>query len=70
MTAQSRECPFTQVIIIGAGISGLAMACQLKRQLNCKDLVIYDRAPGLGGTWYTNTCTFPIYYSTQMSIYL
>ncbi|KJK62990.1 TrkA [Aspergillus parasiticus SU-1] len=43
------------VVIIGAGFSGLVVACQLKQQLNCDDFVIYDRAATLGGTWAVNT---------------
>ncbi|KAE8337339.1 hypothetical protein BDV24DRAFT_154412 [Aspergillus arachidicola] len=44
------------VVIIGAGFSGLVVACQLKQQLNCDDFIIYDRAATLGGTWAANTC--------------
>ncbi|KAH8698216.1 hypothetical protein GQ44DRAFT_832214 [Phaeosphaeriaceae sp. PMI808] len=43
-----------QVVIIGAGFGGLAMACELKRKLNFHDFVIYERDAGLGGTWYYN----------------
>ncbi|RAK90180.1 monooxygenase [Aspergillus costaricaensis CBS 115574] len=43
-----------KVIIIGAGFSGMAMACQLKRELKCDDFVIYDREAGFGGTWLAN----------------
>ncbi|KAJ5935166.1 hypothetical protein N7466_004713 [Penicillium verhagenii] len=46
--------PFVQVTVIGAGFSGLAMACQLKKQLKCEDLVIYDQMPQPGGTWWSN----------------
>ncbi|OKP13540.1 Baeyer-Villiger monooxygenase [Penicillium subrubescens] len=41
--------PITKVIVIGAGFSGLAMACQLQRKLNCDDFTIYDRSPAPGG---------------------
>lgn len=58
MTSEQYGEAFSQVVIIGAGLSGLTMACQLRRQLNCHDVVIYDRAPALGGTWYANRCTF------------
>ena len=56
MAKQHSDPAYTQVVIIGAGFSGLAMACQLKQQLDCRDFIIYDRAPKLGGTWYANTC--------------
>lgn len=47
----------SDVVIIGAGISGIDMACQLQRQLNVSDFVIYDRASELGGAWAANKCT-------------
>jgi len=43
-----------KVIIIGAGSSGLCMAIKLKEQ-GIDDLVLLDKASGLGGTWYHNT---------------
>ncbi|KAJ5895919.1 uncharacterized protein N7473_005318 [Penicillium subrubescens] len=46
--------PITKVIVIGAGFSGLAMACQLQRKLNCDDFTIYDRSPAPGGAWWAN----------------
>lgn len=39
------------VIIIGSGVSGLGMGCQLKRKLNYDDFLIIDRAKSIGGTW-------------------
>ncbi|KAL2002561.1 hypothetical protein VTN02DRAFT_6510 [Thermoascus thermophilus] len=50
----STKSPFCNVIIIGAGFSGLAMACQLKRKLNYDDYIIYDRCAEPGGTWWAN----------------
>ncbi|KAL3254898.1 hypothetical protein ABHI18_008652, partial [Aspergillus niger] len=52
--ASGTFCSFPKVIIVGAGFSGLAMACQLKRELKCDDFVIYDRDAGFGGTWLAN----------------
>ncbi|KAJ5364366.1 uncharacterized protein N7496_010079 [Penicillium cataractarum] len=46
--------PVTNVIVIGAGFSGLAMACQLQRKLNCDDYTIYDRSSAPGGAWWAN----------------
>ncbi|KAJ5701169.1 monooxygenase [Penicillium malachiteum] len=46
--------PFVTVMVIGAGFSGLAMGCQLKKELKCEDLVIYDQMPKPGGTWWSN----------------
>ncbi|OQE94725.1 hypothetical protein PENNAL_c0003G02615 [Penicillium nalgiovense] len=44
----------SKVLIIGAGFSGLATACQLRRELNCDDYIIYDRSSAPGGTWWAN----------------
>lgn len=58
--------PFKQVVIIGAGIGGIDMACALKRKLDFHDFVIYDRNAGIGGTWYDNDCTFfSVYFSSH-----
>ncbi|KAL5362899.1 hypothetical protein BJX96DRAFT_167031 [Aspergillus floccosus] len=53
--ALKESSPFKRVIIVGAGFSGLAMACQLKQKLGSHDFVIYDRGAGFGGTWFFNT---------------
>ncbi|KAJ5766713.1 uncharacterized protein N7511_004329 [Penicillium nucicola] len=44
-----RKTLYSDVVIIGAGLSGIDMACQLQRQLHVNDYVIYDRARELGG---------------------
>ncbi|CZR53582.1 related to flavoprotein involved in K+ transport [Phialocephala subalpina] len=51
----STQRSFSTVAIIGAGFSGLGIACQLKRKLNFADFVIFERSSGLGGTWRSNT---------------
>lgn len=43
------------VIIMGAGLSGLAAAIQLKRLHQFDDLVIYEKSNSIGGTWAANT---------------
>ncbi|PGH14620.1 hypothetical protein AJ79_02955 [Helicocarpus griseus UAMH5409] len=45
---------YNDVVIIGAGLSGINMACQLQRKLGVTDYVIYDRASALGGAWTAN----------------
>ncbi len=43
-----------QVIIIGAGMSGICMGVRL-RELGIDDFVILEKSAGVGGTWYDNT---------------
>jgi cation diffusion facilitator CzcD-associated flavoprotein CzcO len=43
-----------QVIIIGAGMSGLCMGVRLQQQ-GITDFVILEKSAGVGGTWYDNT---------------
>jgi cation diffusion facilitator CzcD-associated flavoprotein CzcO/acetyl esterase/lipase len=42
-----------QVVILGAGMSGLCMAVQLK-QAGMHDFVMLEKSAGLGGTWWDN----------------
>ena len=44
----------TKIIIIGAGISGIATACQLKMN-NINDFIILEKNTEVGGTWAYNT---------------
>jgi cation diffusion facilitator CzcD-associated flavoprotein CzcO len=53
---KKQERLYSDVVIIGAGLSGINMACQLQRQLSVYDYVVYDRADELGGAWAANTC--------------
>ncbi|MDO6441663.1 NAD(P)/FAD-dependent oxidoreductase [Marinobacter sp. 2_MG-2023] len=39
------------VLIIGAGVSGIGMACHLKRECPGKSFAILERRQTLGGTW-------------------
>jgi monooxygenase len=41
----------SDVLIIGAGLSGIGMACQLQRAFPEKRLVILERRNNVGGTW-------------------
>jgi cation diffusion facilitator CzcD-associated flavoprotein CzcO len=50
------ETRFSDVVIIGAGFSGINAACQLQRKLCTTDYVIYEREPGFGGAWFANNC--------------
>ncbi|MGI8631450.1 MAG: flavin-containing monooxygenase, partial [Solirubrobacterales bacterium] len=42
------------VVIVGAGFSGLGMACNLK-QAGYDDFVVLEKADEVGGTWRENT---------------
>ena len=55
------------IIIVGAGASGIAMACQLQRQLGFTNFEIYEKGAKIGGTWYYNTypgcaCDIPSHF--------
>lgn len=41
----------TNVLIIGAGLSGIGVACHLRRALQDRDFAILERRDDLGGTW-------------------
>ncbi|KAF2637969.1 FAD/NAD(P)-binding domain-containing protein [Massarina eburnea CBS 473.64] len=42
------------VLIVGAGASGIAMACQLKERLGFDQFRVFERQAGIGGTWWIN----------------
>lgn len=50
MTAQ-QIVEHRDVIIVGAGISGLGAACHLQRETDNKDYVILEGRDAVGGTW-------------------
>ena len=39
------------VIIIGAGVSGIGMACQLEREIENANYAVLERRSAIGGTW-------------------
>lgn len=43
-----------KVIYIGAGISGILAAIKFRQAVPTLDLVLYEKNPELGGTWYEN----------------
>lgn len=45
----------TDVIIIGAGMSGLGFAVQLIRHYNLRSFEIAEKVEDVGGTWLVNT---------------
>lgn len=44
----------TKVIVIGAGISGILAAIRFPQRTPNLDLVVYDKNPEVGGTWFEN----------------
>lgn len=45
---------FYPVVIIGAGMGGIGMACQLKEKLGFDQFRVLERQSGIGGTWWIN----------------
>lgn len=43
-----------KVIYIGAGVSGILAAIEFRKLVSSLDLVIYEKNPEIGGTWYEN----------------
>ncbi|WXC50691.1 hypothetical protein QX201_010376 [Fusarium graminearum] len=43
-----------KVIYIGGGISGICGAIEFRKQVPDVELVIYEKNPDLGGTWFEN----------------
>lgn len=49
------------VLIIGAGVSGIGMACHLKRECPPgKRFAILERRQSLGGTWICSVTRYPL----------
>ncbi|GJJ12715.1 hypothetical protein Clacol_006959 [Clathrus columnatus] len=56
-----------RVVIIGAGVGGLAMAIALKKKLNFENFTIVEKASSIGGTWRDNdypgcACDIPVHW--------
>jgi hypothetical protein len=43
-----------KVIVIGAGFSGVYLGIRIPEKLRNVDLTIYEKNPGVGGTWWEN----------------
>lgn len=43
-----------RIICIGAGVSGINLAYQVQQRMQKTELVIYEKNPSVGGTWYEN----------------
>ncbi|KAI0064568.1 FAD/NAD(P)-binding domain-containing protein [Artomyces pyxidatus] len=53
--ASNSDAKGVRVIIIGAGLAGIATAIALKTQLNFDNFTIYEKADAVGGVWQENT---------------
>ena len=49
------EPEYHDVVVVGGGLSGVGIACNLKKELNVTDVVVVERHAGPAGTWETNT---------------
>lgn len=45
----------TDVLIIGAGMSGLGLAVQLVRKYGTHNFEIIEKTNNIGGTWHVNS---------------
>lgn len=43
-----------KVVVIGAGASGLLVAYKLRRHFSDLDLKVFEKNPGVSGTWFEN----------------
>jgi monooxygenase len=43
--------PHVDVLIIGAGLSGIGAACHIKQNCKGKSIKILERRKAIGGTW-------------------
>lgn len=43
-----------KVVVIGAGISGILAAIRFSQRIPNLNLVVYDKNPKVGGTWFEN----------------
>ena len=48
---QAQNAPYTDVLIVGGGISGIGTACRLERNCPEKSYVILEGRERIGGTW-------------------
>lgn len=55
MAQNSGALQNTDVLIIGAGMSGIGFAVQLLRQFGTRNFKIIEKSDNLGGTWWVNS---------------
>jgi cation diffusion facilitator CzcD-associated flavoprotein CzcO len=47
----SRAAETTDVLIVGAGLSGVGAACQLRQECPDKSVIVLEARNAIGGTW-------------------
>ena len=47
----SEPIEYTDVLIVGAGLSGVGAACQLRQECPEKSVIILEARDAVGGTW-------------------
>jgi cation diffusion facilitator CzcD-associated flavoprotein CzcO len=47
----SRPAETVDVLIVGAGLSGVGAACQLRQECTDKSVVVLEARDAIGGTW-------------------
>ncbi len=47
----SRAAETTDVLIVGAGLSGVGAACQLRQECPDKSVIVLEARDAIGGTW-------------------
>lgn len=63
----------TEVLIIGAGMSGLGLAVQIIRKYGLRNFELIEKSDDVGGTWLANTypgcgCDVSCSESKQLSV--
>lgn len=57
-----------KVIVLGAGMSGIIAGILFPRSIENLELVIYDKNPELGGTWFESRCVKDNSFATRLSV--
>ncbi len=62
-----------RIICVGAGASGVNLAYQVQKNMKRTELVIYEKNPSVGGTWYENRypgckCDIREYFTTHVML--